>query len=67
MMPVAAAKNWTLVARTITELVQMTRTICNNGNGQVRDVTLMLWFDGVVKTVHFDEAMLRKVLALLAR
>ncbi len=62
-----AAKNWTLVAHTITELVQMTRTICNNGNGQVRDVTLIFWFDRQMRTVHFDKAMLRKVLALLER
>ncbi len=58
---------WTLVAHTITELVQMTCTICNNGNGQLRDVTLTVWFDKRVQTVHFDEATLRKVLALLAR
>ncbi len=58
---------WTLVAHTITELVQMARTICDNGNGQLRDVTLAFWFDGQVRTVHFNEAMLRQVIVTLAR
>ncbi len=62
-----AVKNWTLVARTTAEIARHVRTMLDNGNGAVHDVTLMLWFDGVVKTVHFDEATLRKVLALLAR
>ncbi len=58
---------WTLVAHTVAELAQMARTICNNGNGQLHDVTLGFWFDGQVRTVHFDEATLRRVLALLAK